>query len=302
MKILLTGSTGFIGNTFLRKAIAKGHKVGALILPELNIPADIKENENITWLRGTLKEPPWEDIEKFNPEACVHTAWITTPGIYLESPVNYELLRDSVEFIKKTVSISIKYAVVTGTCAEYAPSNLPLNEDSSPINPTSTYARCKHELHLHLIEESKKFGFGICWARIFYPYGPGEPPDKLCSFLIRKFLNNERVYLKYPENIRDYIYIEDIADALLLILEKQFCGTINIGTGVGVSVRQIASLISAYLQKSGLIDLSETSEHDSIVADITKLKSLGWSHKVNIEDGIQRLIKYHTNLPLSKNE
>lgn len=296
MKILLTGSTGFIGNTFLRKAIAKGYKVGALILPELDVPKDLVKNENIVWLRGTLNEPPWDLIKEFEPEVCVHTAWITTPGIYLESPINYQLLEDSVKFITKAALISVKYAIVTGTCVEYAPSSLPLKEDESPINPVSTYAKCKHELHLRLLEDSKKLGFDMCWARIFYPYGIGEPPDKLCSYLIRKFMNNERVYLKSPNNVRDYIHVEDIAETLLLILEKHFSGTVNIGTGIGISVREIADLIAEYLRKPDLIDQPDKSEHDYIVADVTRLKSLGWKQKVSFKEGIQQLVEYYRNV------
>lgn len=297
MKVLLTGSTGFIGNAFLRKAIARGHKVGALILPELVIPKDLEKDENIVWMRGTLKNPPWELIEKFQPEACVHTAWITTPGIYLESPENYELLEDSLQFIMKAVSISTNYVLVTGTCLEYAQSYSPLKEDESEIKPESTYAKCKHELHVRLIEASKSMNFDLCWTRIFYPYGLGEHPEKLCSFLIRKLLYNDNVYIKYPENVRDYIYIDDLVAALILILEKRFTGTINIATGAGISVREIANMIANSLNKTHLLEQPPISlREDYIIADITKLKSLGWKQKVSMKEGIQKLIDYWTEV------
>ncbi len=294
MRILLTGSSGFIGNAFLRLAIKNGHEIGALLLPELNTPSGLESHPQIKWLHGSLDSAPWNKIKDFAPQVCLHTAWITTPGIYLNSPSNYSFLKSSLDFIKQAVNYGVQNVIVTGTCIEYRPSNTPLIEDKSPVEPETIYAKCKHQLHRELLTELEKMNCRLCWTRIFYPYGIGEHPDRLCSFIIKKLINNKKVLLNSPLSTKDYIYIDDIAEALLTLVEKQFSGTANIGTGEGITVREIAGLISTMLDKNGLIE--ENNQNLSIdytVADITKLKNLGWKQKISIKEGLNRLINYY---------
>ena len=90
MKILLTGPTGFIGAAFTRLAVEREHQVAGLIIPSEQIPSHLPPNPNLFWFRGTLDEAPWKEIEEFHPDVCVHTAWVTAPGVYLESPDNFK--------------------------------------------------------------------------------------------------------------------------------------------------------------------------------------------------------------------
>ena len=248
----------------------------------------------IKWFYGSLDSVSWDKIQSFAPQVCLHTAWITTPGIYLNSPENYFFLKSSLDFIKQAVNSGVQQVIVTGTCIEYKPSNTPLIEDKSPVEPETIYAKCKHQLHQELLVEAEKMNFHLCWARIFYPYGIGEHPDRLCSFIIRKLINNEKVVLKSPASTKDYIYIDDIAEALLILAEKQFSGTVNIGTGEGIAVREIAGLISTILDKKELIEENpQDLPIDYTVADITRLKKLGWKQKINIKEGLNRLINHY---------
>jgi nucleoside-diphosphate-sugar epimerase len=81
MRILVTGATGFIGSAFCRVARKAGHELAGLMLPTEQPPADLRGRQGLTWLAGSLAEPPWPGIESFHPEACVHFAWIATPGV-----------------------------------------------------------------------------------------------------------------------------------------------------------------------------------------------------------------------------
>ena len=68
MRILLSGSTGFIGNTCLRLAIKKEYEIGALILPELTIPSVLDGHPQIKWFYGSLDSVSWDKIQSFAPQ------------------------------------------------------------------------------------------------------------------------------------------------------------------------------------------------------------------------------------------
>jgi nucleoside-diphosphate-sugar epimerase len=293
VKILLTGPTGFIGSAFTRLALSRGHQVAGLIIPSEHIPTALPASQHQVWLRGTLEQPPWSDITAFKPEVCVHTAWITAPGIYLESPENERFRDASLRFLRQVVELGTQQVLGLGTCIEYQISEKPLAEDSTPIAPTTTYARCKNELRLAFETESKARGFSFCWGRVFYPYGPGEHPSRLCSAIIQKLMRGEKITLKTPKSTKDYIYIDDLAAALLSVVEKRFEGNVNLGTGTGTPVRRVAEILGRLTGKSELIEEASQPVLDPfpyVVAETGRIRSLGWKPMVTIEEGLQRLL------------
>jgi nucleoside-diphosphate-sugar epimerase len=297
MNILLTGPTGFIGPAFIRRARSRGHQIAGLIIPSESIPSDLPATRDLLWLRGTLQEAPWQEILAFHPDVCVHMAWITTPRVYLESPENLRFLQASITFLRMLREIGVRHIFGLGTCVEYRITNEPLSEETTPVNPTTTYARCKNELRQTMESDARQHEFAFCWGRVFYPYGPREHPSRLCSSIIQKLTREESIVLKTPDSTKDYIYIEDLADALLLVLEKKFSGTINLGTGIGLSVREIARTIGEMMGKAHLIQEASPPEIDPlgyVVADPSRLHQLGWRPAYNLRQGLQKLLDAQT--------
>jgi nucleoside-diphosphate-sugar epimerase len=294
MKILVTGASGFIGSAFCRLALAHGHQIAGIIQPAKNPPSQTLPGKKMTWLKGTLAELPWKNIERFQPDVCVHMAWIATPGVYLESPENERYLQWSLDLVHGLRGLGVNHIVGAGTCIEYQISGAPLSEDRSPVAPTTLYARCKNTLREALAAKAQKDGWQFCWGRVFYPYGVGEHPARLCSSLIQKLRRGEKLVLKTPNSRKDYIYIEDLAAAILLSVERKFTGTINWGTGKGISVREIADNLATMLGKPNLVEAADPPAPDPfpfIVADAAKLEVLGWKQAWPLDRGLGELIR-----------
>ena len=293
MNILVTGATGFIGSAFSRLALSRGHSIGGMMLPTEKTPVGLDTSERMTWFKGTLAEPPWKEIQEFKADACFHFAWIATPGIYLESPENENYFHWSREFVRRIRKLGAQRIVAAGTCIEYRLSNEKLSEDNTPIQPTTTYARWKDALRVALEEDARKNGFRFAWTRVFYPYGVGEHPARLCSSIIQKLGRGDKIELKTPNSTKDYIYIEDLASAFLTVLEKEFEGTINLGTGIGLTVKEIAHTLGQMMHRPELIKEMDPPQVDPlgyVVADVSKLRGLGWEPAHDLRRGLEKLL------------
>lgn len=293
MRILVTGATGFVGRHIVDCALARGHEVGVLVRSNrLTRPAH--DSGRLLTFAGSMAAVPWAEVHRFAPEACIHAAWISTPGIYLDSPEN-ELHRQwSNAFVLGLREMGCRHVTVLGTCAEYRPCDRPLREDDPPPAIESPYALAKRQLREALALALVGSGTGFAWARIFHPYGAGEHPDRLCSALIRKIHAGEVLVLRTPHAVKDYIHASDVADALLEIATQRLEGPINVGSGVGISVGDLARKLGGMLGHPGNVRFAPEAvndPNDCMVADVSRLRSVGWKAQVSLESGLAGLIQ-----------
>ncbi|MBM3876698.1 MAG: NAD(P)-dependent oxidoreductase [Verrucomicrobia bacterium] len=290
MRIIVTGGSGFLGSACVRAATAAGHSVAVLT----RFP---RQGSAAEQLLGSVEQPPWTAIRNFAPDACVHAAWIATPGLYLESPENADWVRWSLAFLNELPALGVRHITVLGTGIEYQITGQRLREDTTPLQPLSGYARSKCELHVQLAawrQDARLADLGLAWARIFYPYGAGEHPARLASSLIAKLRRGEPVQLKTPHSTKDYIHVDDVATALLTVLERRYCGAINVGTGVGVTVDTVAQKLGHLLGRADLVQPptnAPANSLDYVVADAGRLHALGWRPQVALEAGLRRLVE-----------
>lgn len=293
MKLLVTGATGFIGAAFVRLARVRGHRVAALVRQRPGPDA-----EDLRWLVGTLETLPWKEIEAFAPDSCLHAAWIAEPGIYMESPLNEDYRRWSVELFRRLAARGLRHAIGLGTCVEYCIGGRPARENVTALEPLSPYARAKDALRRKVEEEIAGADFGFAWGRVFYPYGPGEHPARLCSTLTRKLRAGEPLLLKTPGSTKDYIFIDDLAAAILAVVERGLTGAINLGTGRGVTVRKIARTLGRLLGKEHLIGETDPPASDPlhyVVADGTRLTAeTGWRPAWTLDAGLHAVVEAAT--------
>jgi dTDP-6-deoxy-L-talose 4-dehydrogenase (NAD+) len=248
----------------------------------------------VLWLRGTLEDAPWREINAFAPEVCVHTAWPSAPQVPYDSPEHWRCKDASEQFLRRAADTGVKYILGVGTCIEYRVGGYLLREDETALEPATEYAKAKDALRRLLEAESTRLGFGLGWARVFYAFGVGEHPSRLCSSIIEKLRRGETITLKTPRSTKDYIYVTDVAGGLLAILERGFKGAVNVCTGAGIPIADLARSAATMLGKPDLIEEAAVASPDPlgyVVGDSTRLRSLGWQPEYNLPRGLETMIR-----------
>lgn len=292
MRILVTGATGFIGRAFCRVASARGHELVGLSRNPHAAATGLALPPAVGILPGSLEDTPWAEVERNPPDAVLHLAWTAEPGVYLHSPENQRWLEQSRKWFRRMKAMGVQRIAGTGTGIEYAASLEPLNEDTSAPGPVHPYSIAKRELFEWL--RAEEAGPAWNWFRVFYPYGPGEHPQRICTSLIRGLETGGPLELRTPHSMKDYLFIDDVALGICMALESGKNGAVNIGSGTGVSIHSLAVLITKMLGRDpALVRHSVPLAEDPtpvVVADNTRLRSFGWKPMVTLEAGIQRLI------------
>lgn len=291
MKVFVTGGTGFIGRAVVKKLSADKH---SLLL--LSRTAQAK-NHNIETIQGSLSNiPKWQDkLKRFKPDATIHLAWEGLPDHNATiSRLNLDYSLDLIELLAK---IDCKRLIVTGSCWEYGPQAGKLSEDTPPM-PFDAFAAAKLSLLWLGQEIAKEKGMEFTWTRPFYVYGPGQHPKSLIPYLISCAESRTKPGIRNPDAQNDFIFVEDVADALSQILLSSPKNNIyNLGSGRLTSVSYI---IKCILDHFGIRDNYEETikqhkdELKQFFADLSRIKEdIGWEPKTSIEEGIKKTINYN---------
>ncbi len=291
--ILVTGGTGFIGRAVVSRALHEGARVAVLTRsPKAgNLP------DNIQVIGGGLALPDWNAIEKFAPDFCIHCAWVATPGIYLASPENAALADQTLSVAEGLASRGLQKFVGLGTCLEYACSKRPLLENSPRSENSSPYVQAK----LQVLDGLKTIiGHQYAWLRIFYAYGPGEHEERFISSAARTLACGEILHLQRPGDTVDYIHVEDIASAILLATLNPVFGILNVGSGQARSVRDVAAMISKFQKHQDAVTCEEQQHAVGRVADVTRLRELGWKTQHDFENTVKSMCKTLACLPADR--
>jgi nucleoside-diphosphate-sugar epimerase len=135
------------------------------------------------------------------------------------------------------------------------------------------------------------------WARIFFIYGPHEHPDRLVAAVVRSLLAGEPARTSHGRQVRDYLFVEDVADALVRLLESDVTGPINIASGQAITLRDIIFQIGRQTGRSDLIQLGAipqaTTDAPIVVADTSRLTAeLDWQPRWDLAQGIEKTIAW----------
>jgi nucleoside-diphosphate-sugar epimerase len=289
--VLVTGLGGFLGSRCLAELIRLGYEVHGVTRGE-----PLLASRHVHWHRADLLN---EDdvsglVQRVRAPRLLHLAWISDHPVFWTSQMNAQWLRASLQLVNSFVESGGERVVVSGSCAEYKiPSAGPCIEDRTPIEPETPYGKAKAALHSALREYAGQTGISFGWGRIFFAYGPGEPPTKLISSLIRARQSGVKFDIRDPGRRVDYISVRDAGRALATLVHSPLNGAVNIGSGTPTTAAGIANLVARLLprveQPAPIAELDP--RRDGPYADATRLhEELGFSCRVTLEDGIAEMI------------
>lgn len=169
-----------------------------------------------------------------------------------------------------------------------------LSEDSA-LNPLSTYGISKmlaEDICGHYVQ---KYRLSAIALRIFNMYGPGQGTAFLVPYIIRQLLKKGPVSLEAPQAVRDFIYVDDVVAAFIVSGSFKYGGflALNVGTGIGVSVYDIAKKISSFLGGKERIKARKKKDglRNYVVADTRAISDiLNWKPRVSIAQGLKLTI------------
>jgi nucleoside-diphosphate-sugar epimerase len=290
-RILVTGASGFIGRACLAPLRREGFQVDAISAH----PQPMQEG--VSWHCCDLLDAQASValLEAIRPTHLLHAAWLAKPGAFWTHPDNFRWVTASLELFRAFYRAGGRRAVGVGTCAEYAWVTKPCNERTTPLHPATLYGRCKLAMSLLLEAAAQEAGGSAAWARLFLPYGPGEPAGRLIPAVIEGLLQGHRVACTHGTQKRDFIYINDVAEALVELACSTATGSFNVATGQGTSLHEVITCIANQLRGMENIDFGArpmpAGDPEYVVADTSHITSVtGWHPKHTLEQGIQLTI------------
>ena len=135
------------------------------------------------------------------------------------------------------------------------------------------------------------------WGRIFYLYGPHEHPARLVASVVCSLLKGRPARCSDGRQIRDFLYVEDVADALVALLESEAAGPVNVASGNPVSVRDMVCRIADQIGREDLVRLgaipTPKTDPPQLTADVNRLsRVVGWSPNYSLQQGLEKTVAW----------
>ena len=304
MKVLVTGGAGFIGSNVVDGLILEGHKVVVVD----NLTSGKKENLNpdAKFYCMDIRDNNLKEIfERENPDVVSHQAAQIDVRKSVSEPVydaevnilgTINILECARAFGVKKIIFASSGGVMYGEC-----DTLPASEDF-PAQPLSPYGVAKRCCELYL--EVYQFNYGTKFIVLRYAnvYGPRQDPNGeagvVAIFTLKMLKGELPVIYGDGEQIRDYVYIDEVVRANMLALKTDKSGIYNIGTGAGTSVNGL------YKNLTGLTGFNSNPQYGPWRQGELKknclncgkaLEDLGWRHAVGLEKGLKKTVEYFKN-------
>ena len=322
MKILITGGAGFIGSAVVRLAMARGHQVVNLdaltYAANLANVAEVADRPGYAFEQADIRDRAALDriLAQHRPDAIMHLAAESHVDRSIDGPAAF--VETNVIGTFNMLEAARAYWTAQGRPDSFRFHHISTDEvfgslgetgqftETTPYDPRSPYSASKAGSD-HLVRAwAETYGLPVVLTNCSNNYGPYHFPEKLVPVVILKALSGQPIPV-YGDggNIRDWLYVEDHADALLLVLEKgQLNRSYNIGGENEATNIDLVRTICAHMDElhptgaphAELITfVTDRPGHDRRYAiDPTRIRTeLGWRPSVTVEEGLRRTVEWY---------
>lgn len=297
-RILLTGASGFLGRHAISALLDRGFEVHAATRRAPCIPGIIPHTLDLFDQVATVAL-----MQHLRPSHLLHLAWDVTPGRYWQAPENLDWVAASLHLYRAFAAAGGRRATIAGTCAEYDWTGDQLDE-GAPLRPSTLYGIAKHALHQLLTAAALNDGIDLAWARVFFLYGPHEAPARLVPSVVIPLLQGKLALMGDGLAQRDFMHVQDVATALVTVLDSQHRGAVNIATGQCTPIRDVVMAVAAQIGQQDLVRLGArpTSPEEPLLlaASGHVLAQLGFRPRFSLQTGLADAIDWWRNQLASK--
>ena len=296
-RILITGGTGFIGYHLSKRCIKLGWSVTSL---SSNSPKPNKKIQGVKYIKVDIRDK--KKLFKIKKDFD----YIVNLAGYVDHSNKKKTLESHYIGCKNLASLflnkKIKKFVQVGSSIEYGKSRSPQIENKKNSQSTfSVYGKAKLLSTKYLMAIYKKEKFPTTVIRLYLVYGPKQDINRVIPIAIKNALLDKKFNCSSGLQFRDFIYIDDVINAILKTLKniKTNGEIINIGSNKPVRIKdliiRICSLVGSGKPIFGKIKLRK-DEIKSLYPNINKAhKILRWRPKISLNTGLKRTIKYYKN-------
>lgn len=294
-RFIVTGATGAVGSAVVRRALSNGMDVTCIVHQGSKRLGNLPQDERLKIVECNLSDYKSFQIEGQH-DAFIHLSWEKTFGASRDDAEvqtrNIQYTLDAVQLAKRC---GCSVFVGAGSQAEYGVQSVDLTPDL-PVKPESGYGIAKYAAGKLTAMLCNSLGMRQCWVRILSVYGPNDGENSLISYLIREFKAGNSPQLTKCEQMWDYLYADDAADAILAVAEKGIDGkAYPLGSGNGrrlsAYVEEIKNAINPALDVQFGAKDYYPHQPMHLVADIKALtEDTGWIPKIQFSKGINIII------------
>lgn len=301
MKILVTGGAGFIGSHVNKLLLDQGHQV--TVVDNLSHGNQDSVDSRAKFVQADLLDQKKIEEIMVGHNAIIHMASLIEVEESVKRPLEFveNNITGTVKLLEAMRKTGTKKIIFSSSACVYGkPDKLPITE-ADPLNEQENpYGLTKVTMEKLCMLYHRIYGFDVTILRYFNPFGPGElhqPETHAIPNFIKAVLEKRKLPLYWKgQQIRDFIYIEDLASAHILPLNLFGLNIYNVGTEQGIKIIDVVKKIFELVGNEVLIeDLGERKgDVPSLIASSEKIKQeLKWQAKVNLEEGLRKTIDFY---------
>jgi nucleoside-diphosphate-sugar epimerase len=302
-RVLVTGCAGFIGSHLVDRLLSEDNDVIGIdcftdYYPEEQKLANLSRalnHERFTLIRRDLLEmdqfPLVDHVFHMAAQPGVRASWGANFATYTKN--NVEATQRLLEFYRST---QLKRFIYSSSSSVYGDAELPMKEDARPL-PISPYGVTKLAAENLCYLYWKNYGVPIVSLRYFTVYGPRQRPDMAINRFVRAILSEREIQIFGDgEQLRDFTFVDDVIDALMLAIQADVRGEVfNIGGGHTISVDSLIQNIESLVGKKAVVRHVEQQKGDArdTLADTSKAQQLlSWCPQTDLESGLKTYIAW----------